>query len=402
MTTSAAFEGYTISKQETTVKGTAYTRHVVCFGADPSGKRIRQSFTSEAKARAAICDFKTRQATNAATQVILQKRIGEKSKRLTTDDLLDAAQGLDILMGRSTITEAAAFYVKHTTPPGGGRRTVKELVDEYAQSREKANRSPFTVRDIEQTLAPFVRAHGEMLATEIQTAEIERWLDAQKGGTARRIKRRNYIVSIFNYAEKRRYRVGNPGSAIEMPTAVKSRPHVLSVADVYALLEHTEAHEPRMIAYMALCLFAGVRPVGEMQRLDWRDIDFTNREIFISDATSKTGDERIIKMTDALVAWLSPHRQPEGHAFYSRPAFERIRKSAGVRWVKDCMRHSFGSYHLAQWQNAGDTAEQMGHTGLRLLFNHYRRAVRKGDAERFWGIRPASAAGGVIQFEATA
>jgi integrase len=171
----------------------------------------------------------------------------------------------------------------------------------------------------------------------------------------------------------------------------------LTVKDVDALMQYAADNEPGMVPYMALCLFAGIRTVGEMQRLDWKDIDFKRREVFISDEVSKTGDERIVDMTDTLIAWLAPHRQSEGAIYYTRTRFERIRKGAGVRWAKDCMRHSFGSYHLAMWENMGKTMEQMGHTNARILKNHYRRAVRREDAERFWAIRP-KAEGGVIEF----
>ena len=41
-------EGYTIRQQKTTVKGHDYTRHVVDYGTDANGKRVRHTFTSEA------------------------------------------------------------------------------------------------------------------------------------------------------------------------------------------------------------------------------------------------------------------------------------------------------------------------------------------------------------------
>ena len=54
------------------------------------------------------------------------------------------------------------------------------------------------------------------------------------------------------------------------------------------------------------------------------------------------------------------------------------------------MRHSYGSYHLAMFDNAGKTALQMGHRELGTLFEHYRRAVRKKDAAKFWAILPTN------------
>ena len=169
-------------------------------------------------------------------------------------------------------------------------------------------------------------------------------------------------------------------------------------------MRYAAANEPELVPYLALAIFAGIRPDpdnGELSRLDWKAIDFDRREIFISEHVSKTNDERIVKMTDNLVAWLLPHRQSVGPVFYSRRAFDRLRKKTGVRWGQDCMRHSFGSYHLAMWSNMGETMEQMGDTNARTFKNHYRRAVRKEDAERFWSIAP-KADGKVIRLHRTA
>ena len=45
------------------------------------------------------------------------------------------------------------------------------------------------------------------------------------------------------------------------------------------------------------------------------------------------------------------------------------------------------SYHLAEFQSAGKTALEAGHTE-QILFNHYRELVTKEDAAAFWSIVP--------------
>jgi integrase len=57
-------------------------------------------------------------------------------------------------------------------------------------------------------------------------------------------------------------------------------------------------------------------------------------------------------------------------------------------WPKNCLRHSFASYHLAMHESADKTALQMGHRSTTMLFEHYRELVTRSDAERFWGILP--------------
>ena len=93
-------------------------------------------------------------------------------------------------------------------------------------------------------------------------------------------------------------------------------------------------------------------------------------------------------MSDNLIRWLAPYVQKEGKVGYSRSTFREVRDVSKVSWSKDVMRHSFGSYLLALNQDAPKTAMQMGHSGVDVLFNHYRNLVKKADATDYWRITP--------------
>lgn len=384
-----------IGEQTTTVKGRVYKRYVVEFGV-VRGKRDRKTFKTRRAAQAHIREREQKDVSNVEARAILEKRIGEKAHKLATDDLLDAVKALDVLKHTTSLETAARFYMDHNDP-GGTRHTVEELYEKYKESREKANRRPATIRDIDVCLSPFVEAFGGTRVQHVTIDDLDAWLNEQTGGAVRRNKRRRHLVGMFNFAVKRRYRRDNPASGLEISNEKKRRPHVLSLDDCEQLMRYTADNEPETIPYMALCLFAGVRPEGEIGKLDWKEIDLGRREIFISDEVSKTHDERFIDISDNLLQWLTPYQQKQGPVFYSPSKAKRIRESCGVRWASDCMRHSFGSYHLAMHDNAGKTALQMGHRNLGTLFEHYRRAVRKQDAEAFWAIRPG-ATKGVMKF----
>jgi len=391
------YRGHTVRPQSTKVKGTVYQRYAVDFGM-VHGKRHRRTFKSELAAKAAIREWLDKQKSNEEARAKLAVRIGEKAERLSTDDLLDAAKALDTLEGCTTLKQAADFYMEHTHP-AGAKHTARELYDAYVQSREKAGRRTETIRDIRVCLGPYADAFGDTPVSHVTIDDLDRWIDEQNGGASRRNKRRRHLVGMFNFAIKRRWREDNPASNLETANTNRARPYVMPVEDVEAVMRYTVENESEMVPYMALCLFAGIRPHGEMERLDWRDISLERCEIYVSDEVSKTGDDRYVKMTDNLVRWIRPHKRQSGPVFHSRRVFDRIRSKAGVRWAQDCMRHSFASYHLAMWQKRGETAEQMGHTNMRILAKHYRRAVRQEDAAKFWSIAPAKQAS-VIQFSA--
>jgi integrase len=435
------------------VKGHKYPRVIVDFGTT-SGTRTRRTFKTHAAAERAV-------ATWQAEQKILARRVGEGAQRFLTGDvqdaaaalqvlgprvtlaeaatlfktvreagltmpsIQDAAEGLAILTGKATLADAARFYMGRHFPEGGDR-TVDQLVEDYLESRRQVDRRPATLLDIRARLGRgtpanversgagtlhlkptgFARDFAGVPVAHVTTADLERWMERNVKGKSRTTWRgmRVHLVGLWNFARQRKFCRENPAEPLMTPKTSKSakaRPYVMPVEDVETIMRTAAANEPDTVPYFALALFAGIRPQGELGRLTWADINIERREIDIRADVSKTGDERFIEMSENLVAWLLPHRKASGPIEAARAAVESVREKSGVRWAADCMRHSFASYHLAQHDNAGKTALQMGHRSLGMLFEHYRRAVRKEDAARFWDIRPEGAAT-VIEFRVKA
>lgn len=358
-----------------------YVRYIVDLGV-VDGKRVRRSFKTEAEAQEHVDDVLGR-----------RKKIGEDAKKLSKAILKQAAEAVDILCGKATLTDAARFFIDHHSPDGGSQ-TARQAFEAYLQARKDANRRPHTLRNIRHRLGAFADDFGDRPVHEITTHDLERWISGKGGTPTNRKNNRVHLVGLFNFALKRKWVRENPASVLETPTVKKAKPYVLSVGDAGSLMASAEAHAPEMVPYFALCTFAGIRP-EECQRLDWKDIDLGRREIFIEADISKTHEDRWIEINDNLLAWLSTYHQGDDTVLFSRSKFEAVRKKAGIGWKSDCMRHSYGSYHLAAFENAGKTALQMGHKQLGTLFEHYRRAVRKEDAERFWAIRPSKQAAAI-------
>ena len=51
-----------------------------------------------------------------------------------------------------------------------------------------------------------------------------------------------------------------------------------------------------------------------------------------------------------------PHRREYGPIFYARSAFVEVLKKSGIPYVKDVMRHTFGTMPWAMHRNEGETA----------------------------------------------
>ncbi len=176
------------------------------------------------------------------------------------------------------------------------------------------------------------------------------------------------------------------------PSKPRPEPEILKPAQVRALLETARALYPRMVPYIALGVFAGLRPCAELVWLNWWDIDWEDKKIFVTVKTSrKTHRARPIPMADCLAAWLA--LTPEGErkgpvAVFSRRHYMKIQAKAGVQVGHDVLRHTRASYRLAEIRDPAIVAYENGHT-LAVMQVHYAN-LRLKDAEvrEFWGIVP--------------
>jgi integrase len=170
---------------------------------------------------------------------------------------------------------------------------------------------------------------------------------------------------------------------------------ILEVEQVARLMEAST--DADICALNALVLFGGLRR-EEVEKLDWRAVNFAKGYINVTAEISKVNAERFAPMPDNLREWLLPVAKKSG-PIITRNLMHPLRrawKAADLYpWPQDAHRHSFISYRrqlVGDWQTALDAG-----TSEAIIKKHYKRPVTKDEAERFFNIRPsASAAGKVV------
>lgn len=320
------------------------------------------------------------------------------------------------------ILRALTFYDKHTTTADASR-LLADVCEEYLAAKEASGKRPRTIRDAKGKLAPFLKSFGTCTISQISTSDVESWLNNRGYTPGTRNAYRVAVSGLFTHAVRRRYTEHNPAAAIEAVTTDQRLPAIHTTAQVEAILRAANNYVPiehvvvsrgpnrkvtkikerpttdqakifearsKVVPYLAIGYFAGLRPENELVNLDWKDVDFAAKAIRVSPATAKKRRQRYVDISDNLIKWLAPYARKTGKIGHSRSALHAVRDLAGVKWAKDVMRHSYGSYLLAHNEDAPKTALQMGHTGVDVLFNHYRNLVKKSDAVRYWAIVPDS------------
>ena len=135
--------------------------------------------------------------------------------------------------------------------------------------------------------------------------------------------------------------------------------------------------------------FGGVRREELQKGLMWESIDFERGHIIVPAAIAKTGRKRKIVMNENLVEWLEPYRMKSGAIFAKDPRkrIAKVVKASGVKWKRNALRHSFGSYRMEQTKNEGQVALEMGNSP-KIVRDHYFEIVDASAAKTYWSLKP--------------
>ena len=267
---------------------------------------------------------------------------------------------------------------------------------------------PMTKDNLRIRVTRFVSNLGNLRVTDVLPEHIEHFLAKRNVSANTKDADRRALSSFFLWCMKgkRHWAVNNPCYAVEIEgfvTADDHEPVVLPVDECRALLQAAEkVRNGRSVAYVALCLFGGLRPT-EAARLTWDQVNLKDGEIRLKGAQTKTGKGRIVVIDKTLKAWLNQYRKV-GDIYRSgyEADLREIRLSIGYGtkteeqphlrpWVSDVLRHTAISHYFRLSGSYGRTAEQFGNSES-IIKKHYQGRVSSADTKRFYALRPGSGA----------
>jgi integrase len=364
----------TIKERACVNHGKPRWRVVVPADCAPDGKRILRYFVSRADAKDFVAELNRSRGGAVASLVGLSAAVQEACHRAVRV-LGDHAHRMD---------EAAAMFLRHLNQTPKEVITVGDAVNRCVTAKAQAGNRPRSIAQLKHSLGKFALIHGNAALHTVTPEMIDSYLDGTGWAQATRRSAVTDLRTLFSFGIKRGWVEKNPADQVEKPQFEDKPPEILSVSDCHSLMATCQAADPGLVPYVALCLFAGIRP-AEAAKLVPEDL--LPQYVQVSAAKSKTRARRLVKIAPNLSEWLAlgGGEMPPSNL---RKRMESVRKAAKVKWSHDVMRHSFASYHLAAHDSADKTALQMGHTSTQMLFAHYRELVTQAEAERFWAIRP--------------
>jgi integrase len=295
-----------------------------------------------------------------------------------------------------TLRDATQFYLAHLKAVTGSRK-VREVVADFLAARKADGMSARYLGDLRVRLGRFVASFGEEMIAGISARRIDEWLRELGVGAVTRNTFRRRLAVLFSFAKRRGYVTENPVADVERAKERETEVEILSVGETARLLERADSE---MVPFWAIGAFAGLRR-AEIERLAWNEVDFESDVIEVKASKAKTGSRRLVAIQPNLRKWLAPYRAVAGPVcpanLQRKINDDRERAGLLVKWPHNALRHSFASYHLAQFNDAAKLALEMGNSPA-IIFRHYRELVKPRNAELYWKIAPMTIDKKIVRF----
>ena len=346
-------------------------------GLKVNGKRKRLYFKSapEAKTELDRLKIKARQQGEAGLNLsdALRAEAAEATRRLKP-------------YGKR-IGDAVDFYLNHLKAEESA--ATGKLAEDYLRRQERSKLSVKHLADLHSRLGRFAETFGERSVRTLSAAEIEEWLYAHNLEPQTLVNWRSALHAFFGWLLHQKLVEFNPVAGVAKPKIVASAPAIWAPSDLRRLLK---AAPLELVPVLAIGAFAGLR-TAELLRLSWSEVALERGFIEITAGEAKSSRRRLVKIEPNLAEWLAPYTGRTGSVWALgwrsyHEATARLCGELGLEWPENGLRHSFASYHLAHFQGAETLALQMGHTGARMIFDHYREVVTPEQAARYWEVAP--------------
>jgi hypothetical protein len=326
----------------------------------------------------------------------LQRAAG-KSEAFTPQDSARARAILDAI-GDTPWQDVIAGWREHMKAQGRVpcTVTVKEAVDEYLKHVENLRVSKElcegTACHKRQKLGLFSQTFGANLLSAVDAGDIEDWIDEQGHASNATFNcYRKHVRSMFEFHRKL---VKNPCEHIDTRSESIDHVAILTVPQTAQLFAYALAHNKEALGRLALEAFAGLR-FSSAFRLEKEDINYEDKGILLPPHKIKTGRRHYIDELPAnLWGWLDKTNAAcwamnDSQWMHTK---SELFTDAKVPHPRNCLRHSFCTYHVAAFKNPQLTSTILCHRNTQKLWTNYNGVAKQADGKLYFTITPLTAA----------
>ena len=359
-------------------------------------RRIRESRVSFSKLKKRAEDIATAIANGqvAMSQFTEDQRA---SYRRCCELAAQVQVPLELLVAEAVEARKKAAAKKHL------KKSLPDVVTEYLKEKDKELKRKTWFKFLSLMLNRLAVYYTGPI-DGLKAHDLNAWLKSLSGGLVYRRHHRAAAAQLCRYAQGQNYlpRDWDEFSLVEDPQPGSVKIKTWTPEQVVELLAHTSEN---MIPFTVLQVFAGIRHEEVNPKefdlaktpLDWSHFDWDQKSIHITEDVAKTGQDRIVPMSDNLIAWLQPHAKQSGRVCSltnTSNALARAKARAklpvGKNESRNVLRKTWISARLAIVKSIGQVAEEAGNSPAKIKSN-YRKPMPESMAKRLFNIHPTSA-----------
>jgi integrase len=239
-------------------------------------------------------------------------------------------------------------------------------------------------------LKRFAFQFGHMAPEKLTPVLIEAWLKSSKYKTRGKFNLFAAGRTLYNWSVLREVCPLNPFRDAPPKKDKNHRLPILTPDEMKTLL--AAPLKPFFKAWIVAGAFSGLRSC-EYERITYENIDYAHKEIVIREEESKQGNAS--RPRDIPIYPAFERNMPKGTGpLDAGVSWKKMQDEMAIAlnslgwkaWKKNCLRHSFASYALAQSRDPSKTAYEMGHESPKLLFSTYANKVSRSDSAAWWDL----------------
>lgn len=308
-----------------------------------------------------------------------------------------------------SLIEVARDWLRNHVGAANAGMPLDRLLADFLQAKERENTEARTRLNLKQRIERWLIDEKLLYLSDIHDRSVLALKQRPGVGPQTRVNDMAAVSSFCTYlVDDRKLLPTHPLKGISRPVIDPRTPRTLTPDQARAFLEAArELGEGRMLRYVILCLFAGLRP-SEGAAVLPENVVIERGGGFVRVMRGKRrGHRRQVPLSVGFRAWWKVAPQspaPLQDANRDRNLFDRIREQAGLiplryskergrLWQQDICRHTWISMRLAETQDEAAVALEAG-TSKEMIHKHYLQWLTPKQAQTIGALRPRVIASG--------
>lgn len=273
-------------------------------------------------------------------------------------------------------------------------RTLGKAIQDVLAAKKESNCRTRHIGNLKWYLKKFAKGREETPVSAIGLRDLEDWFAGRQESPRAKRGHISLLSTLFEYCWRKRYISENPVKRLEPVHIDRKTPSVFTARQCAKALLFCVRRRPKLLGWLTLALFCGLRPDSEADFISWDDIDLDRKRLVIERSKVRQVAHRIadLSFSPPAVAWLTVAKAIGAalpiHFESRRRGIRALRKYLKLkRWPQDVLRHTAASNLFAFHQDAGKVAAFMGNSAG-VLIRDYKALVFKEDAVKFMNLLP--------------